>query len=84
MPNLQLDSLPLELDGTDFEVHTDGADVALSICIVRKTQQRAGLSHTAVSDQEKLEEIVVFGVHCCCASVSGPNGAAELVIWFEE
>ena len=41
------------------EVDTDGRNVALSVCVVGKTEQQAGLSDTRVTDEEELEEVVV-------------------------
>jgi len=32
--NLQLDGLAVQFDGTDLEVHADGADVALSVSVI--------------------------------------------------
>ena len=56
--NLQLDGLAIELNGPDFKVNANGGDVGVSIRVVRKTQEQAGLAHTAVANQEKLEEKV--------------------------
>jgi hypothetical protein len=41
------------------EVDTDGRDVALCVCVVGKTKQQARLSDTRVSDEQKLEEVIV-------------------------
>ena len=56
--NLQLDGLALELYCPDFKVNANGADVGVSVRVVRKTQEQAGLAHAAVANQEKLEEKV--------------------------
>lgn len=41
--NLQFDGLPVELDGADLEIHSDGADVALSVGVVLQTWTTAVL-----------------------------------------
>ena len=45
--------------GGTHEVDTDGRDVGLGICVVGESQEQAGLSNTGVTDEEKLEEVVV-------------------------
>lgn len=35
-----------------YEVHTDGGNVALSVCIISKSKQQARLADTGVSDEE--------------------------------
>lgn len=42
-----------------YEVDTDRGDVGLGVGIIGETQQQAGLSHTGVTDEEQLEEVVV-------------------------
>ncbi len=42
-----------------YEINTDSRDVALSVCVIRKSQQQAGLSNTGVPDKEELEEVIV-------------------------
>ncbi len=42
-----------------YEINTDGRDVALRVCVIRKSQQQAGLSNTGVPDKEELEEVIV-------------------------
>lgn len=39
--DLQFHGLAVELDGPDLEVHADGRDVALSVGVVRETEQKA-------------------------------------------
>ena len=41
------------------KVNTDGGDVALCVCIVGESKQQAGLSHTRITDEEELEEVIV-------------------------
>lgn len=40
VPDLELDGLAVQVDGPNFEVHTDGADVALCVGVVRKSEQQ--------------------------------------------
>jgi len=77
VPNLQLYSLPIQFDGTNFlyvmskvatsrrayEVYTDGANVALCVSIVRKSEEKAGLSYTGVSNKQKFKKIIVLWIH---------------------
>lgn len=37
--NLKFDGLALELDGADLEVDTDGANVALGVCVVSEPEE---------------------------------------------
>jgi hypothetical protein len=41
--NLQLHRFSLKLDSPDLEIDTNSADVALGVCVICKTQQKAGL-----------------------------------------
>jgi hypothetical protein len=63
IPNLQLDGLAVELNGADLKVHSNGADVALCVGVVRKAQQETALTDSRVTNQKELEEKVVLGVH---------------------
>jgi len=49
VPDLKLDGLAIELDGPDFEVDTNRADVALRVAVVGKTQKQAGLANAGVA-----------------------------------
>lgn len=51
--------MPWQEPKSTHKVDTDCGNVALSVCVVRKSEQQAGLSDTRVTDQEELEEIVV-------------------------
>ena len=42
------------------EVDADGRDVALCVCVVSKAQQEARLADTGVTDEDKLEDVVVL------------------------
>jgi len=57
--NLQFHSLAIELNSPDLEVDTDSRDVAFRVRIVGEPKQQTRLSHSRVSDQQELEEVVV-------------------------
>lgn len=63
IPDLELYGLAIEFYRSDFEINTDSGNVRLRIGIVGKPQKKAGLSDTRVSDEEELEEVIVFGIH---------------------
>ena len=63
VPDLEFDRLSVQLNGADLEVHANCTDVGLCVGVVSKTKQEAGLTHTRVSNQEKLEQVVVFRRH---------------------
>lgn len=42
--DLQLHSLPLQLNRSNLEIDSNGADVALGVCIVCKPEEQARLS----------------------------------------
>ena len=44
IPDLQLDGLGIQLDGTDLEVDADGGDVGLGIGVVGEAQQQTRLA----------------------------------------
>ena len=47
------------VDQGTYEVNTDGGDVRLGVGVVSETQQQTRFSNTRVTDEEKLEEVVV-------------------------
>lgn len=57
--DLKLDGLAIELDGANLEVDADGGDVGLGVGVVGKSEEKARLSDTGVTDEEELEEVVV-------------------------
>jgi len=63
IPDLQLYRLPVKLYSSDFKVDTYCGNVGLSVCVVGKSQKQARLSHSRVSDEKKLEKVVIFGIH---------------------
>ena len=58
VPNLQLDGFAVQFNGSNLEVDTNGADVALGVSVVRKPQQKARFTNTGVTDQKQLEQII--------------------------
>jgi hypothetical protein len=43
VPDLQLDCLPVEVDGADLEVHANGGDVRLGVGVVGESHEQTGL-----------------------------------------
>ena len=41
-----------------FEVHADGGDVALRVCVIRESEQEAGLANARVPNEEELAQVV--------------------------
>lgn len=42
-----------------YEVDTNGRDVGLCVGVIGESQEEARLSNTGITDEEKLEEVVV-------------------------
>ena len=59
IPNLQLDLLPVQFDGSDFEVDADGGNEGGVEGVLGEPEQDAGLSHPWIADQQQFEQIVV-------------------------
>lgn len=38
VPNLKFDGFAIQLNSSDLEVHPDGADIALCICVILEDQ----------------------------------------------
>ena len=57
-----------------YEVDTDGGDVGLCVGVVGESQKKARLSNTGVTDEEKLEEIIVS------VNIGGQFRLRELVV----
>jgi hypothetical protein len=74
IPNLELYCLAIELYRSDFKINADCGNVRFRVGIIRKPQEKAGLSDTRVSDKEELEEVIVFRVHDDGLSGSGESG----------
>ena len=58
VPQLQFDYFPVKLQRVDLEIYTDRGIVAIAVGIVRKSKQKARLSHPSVPNNEKLEQII--------------------------
>lgn len=81
IPDLQLHGLAIEFYRSDLEIDTDGGDVRLGVGVIGKSQQQARLSNTGITDEEELEEVVVFGVHdggCWRLCWNGRNRSGRL------
>lgn len=50
---------PAEPISATYKINADSRDVAFRVGIIGKTEQEARLSNTGVSDEEKLEKIIV-------------------------
>lgn len=44
-----------------YEIYADRRDVAFSVRIIRKPEEKARLSNAGVSNEKELEEVVVSG-----------------------
>lgn len=66
VPNLQLHRLAIQLNSSDFEVDTDSRNVGFGVGVIGESQEKTRLSNTGITDEEKLEEVVVFGIHLDC------------------
>ena len=53
------DMLRPKRDHATYEVNANGGDVGLGIGVVGKSQKQAGLSHAGVTNEQKLEEVIV-------------------------
>ena len=51
--NLQLDRLAFEFYCPNLKVDTNGRDIAFRICVVRKTEEKAGFADTRVTYMSK-------------------------------
>jgi len=61
IPDLELDFLSFKLDGSDFEIDSNCADVAFCVSVVCESKEKAGFSDTAVSNQQKFEKMIIVG-----------------------
>lgn len=58
VPNLKLDRLSIQLNGSNLKVNANGADVWLSVGIIGETQQQARLANTRVANEKQLEQVI--------------------------
>jgi hypothetical protein len=63
IPNLQLNRLPILLNRPNFEVNTNGAYVAVNVSIISESEKKTRFSNRGVTDQQKLEQIIVLVAH---------------------
>ena len=47
------------VDFEPYEVNPDGGYVAFGVCVVSKSKEQARLSYTGITDEEKLEKVIV-------------------------
>jgi hypothetical protein len=52
IPDLEFDRFSIELDRSDFEVNSNGADIALGVCVISESQQETRLSDSRVANQK--------------------------------
>ena len=64
VPDLQLDSFPILLDGANLEVDSNCRNVAFCVCSVSKPQEQATFAHTRVPNEKKLEKVVILCDAC--------------------
>ena len=55
IPYLQLDSLSVQIDGSDLEIDPDGGDEGGRKGVFGESQETAGFAHTGVADQEEFD-----------------------------
>eukprot|EP00356_Strombidium_inclinatum_P002656 CAMPEP_0170478604 /NCGR_PEP_ID=MMETSP0208-20121228/73_1 /TAXON_ID=197538 /ORGANISM="Strombidium inclinatum, Strain S3" /LENGTH=110 /DNA_ID=CAMNT_0010750893 /DNA_START=364 /DNA_END=696 /DNA_ORIENTATION=+ len=63
IPDLELNGLAVDVDGSDLEIDTDGGHEVLVEHVVSETEEEGGLSDTRVSNEEDLEEIIAVQQH---------------------
>jgi len=61
IPNLQFYALALQVNGSDLEVNANGCDEAGRERVIRETQEQAAFANTTVSNEKKLDKIVISG-----------------------
>jgi hypothetical protein len=52
VPDLEFDRFAIEFDRSDFEVNSNGADIAFGVCVISESQQETRLSDSRVADQK--------------------------------
>lgn len=48
-----------DIEGSDFEVDTDGGQEAIVKDVVRESEQQRGFTNCGVSDQQQFEQVVI-------------------------
>lgn len=41
-----------------YEINTNGRDITFCVSVVRKSKQQTGFSHTRISDQQQLKQVI--------------------------
>ena len=58
VPNLKLNSFTIQFYGSDFEINSDGTDVALGVSVVGEPQKETRFSYAGVPNKQKLKQII--------------------------
>ena len=58
VPNLKLNCFAIQLYGSNLEVNSDSTDIAFSVSVICKPQQKARFSYAGVTNKQKLEQVV--------------------------
>jgi len=58
VPDLELNSLAVQFDGTNFEINTDSGNVRFGVRVIRESKEQTRFTDTGVSNKEKLEQII--------------------------
>jgi len=61
IPDLQLDSFPIDLHVLDLEVNTDGGNESGREGVICVSKQQASFAHAGVSDHEQLTLHIIGG-----------------------
>jgi len=56
--------------GWTYKVHTNGADVALRVSVVRKSEQQAGFADARVANEQQFEQVIATIGHSMTQSWS--------------
>ena len=66
IPNLQLDSLAVDLHILDLEINTNGGNESGGEGVICVTQKQASFAHTGISDHEQFALHIIGGclAHC--------------------
>ena len=59
---MQFEGLAFKFDDSDFEVDSNGGDVALCVCVVSELKEKAWLANIRVADLKEFKQIVIFWV----------------------
>ena len=59
VPDLQFHGLSLEVEGSDFEVDSDGREEALVENVIGESEQQGRFSDSRVANQQQIEEVIV-------------------------